>query len=71
MINLTDKIYEHNQNSKKQRKYDCVNYNNTRALHLTCAICKGKSPEDCEVIYKPCLLEMNYIECPEFKQGRI
>lgn len=71
MLNLTEKIYESNHKLKKQRKYDCVNYNNTKALHLTCAVCKGNTPGTCEVIYKPCLLEMNYTECPDYRQGRV
>ena len=70
MINLTEKVYKANDNLNKQRKYDCVNYNNTKRLNQTCAICTGTSLKDCEVIYKPCLLEMNKI-CPNFRAGRV
>ena len=50
----------------RQCKLDCVSYHKTDQLHLTCAVYK-----DGQLIYKPCLLNMNYSECPDFiKRGK-
>lgn len=49
----------------EQNKYDCINYHNTTQKHLTCTVCK-----DGEIIYKPCLLDLNYTECPDFEKVR-
>ena len=71
MLNLTERIYKKNGTQTQQRKYDCVWYNNSRRLNLTCAKCVGATVNDCKVIYKPCLLESGQANCLEFKKGKV